>query len=64
MLAPPIEVLEARLIERWLGYGLSPEAAARRARGNDLANARLVLTQSERADLALGGKTAAAAGCA
>ncbi len=53
MIAPPIEVLEARLIDRWLDHGLSPEAAARRARGNDLANARLVIAESARADLVL-----------
>ncbi|MGS4944707.1 uridine kinase [Meridianimarinicoccus sp. RP-17] len=51
MIAPPIAVLEERLIERWLSYGLSPEAAATRARGNDLANARTVLALSAAADL-------------
>ena len=54
MIAPPVEVLEARLIYRWLEHGLSAEAAARRARGNDLANARLVMAQSATADLVLG----------
>ncbi|MCR9149117.1 MAG: hypothetical protein NXH83_03015 [Rhodobacteraceae bacterium] len=35
--------LERRLIERWRDHGLDPAAAAERARGNDLRNARLVL---------------------
>lgn len=46
-LAPPLEVLEQRLIQRWLDEGLSPKAAKARATGNDLTNARLVLNQSD-----------------
>lgn len=53
IIAPPIEVLEARLIDRWLGYGHSPEEAERKARGNDLVNARRVLEASAPADLTL-----------
>lgn len=53
MLAPPIEVLEQRLVARWLDHGMEPEAARARARGNDLANARRVIADSARADLAL-----------
>ncbi|MFC6671098.1 uridine kinase [Marinobacterium aestuariivivens] len=52
-LAPPVETLEERLILRWLNYGLSPEMAAEKARGNDLRNARLVLEKSVTADLLL-----------
>lgn len=53
MLHVPIATLEARLIQRWLDQGFSPEAAAQRARGNDLANARTVLERSVTADLTL-----------
>jgi pantothenate kinase len=53
MIAPPMPVLEARLVERWLGHGLPLEEAGRRARGNDLANARRVLDGSRPADLLL-----------
>ena len=54
MLAPPLEELEARLIARWLDHGLSRADAEARARGNDLMNARTVLSQSAEADLVLG----------
>ena len=53
MLAPPEPVLEARLLHRWRHYGLSPEAALQRARGNDLVNARRVLDGSAAPDLLL-----------
>lgn len=52
-LAPAVEVLEERLIHRWLRYGFSPEMAAEKARANDLRNARLVLEKSLAADLLL-----------
>jgi pantothenate kinase len=54
MIAPPLAVLEERLIARWLSHGLPPDAATARARGNDLVNARTVLDQSAPADLVLG----------
>ncbi len=38
----PLAELERRLIERWLSYGFDPEAAAAKARGNDLRNAERV----------------------
>jgi pantothenate kinase len=60
MIAPPLKVLEERLIDRWLSYGFAPEAAAARARGNDLANARTVLARSSVADLHLSPSGAAA----
>ncbi|WP_369932592.1 uridine kinase [Rhodovulum sp. 12E13] len=53
MIAPPMDVLEARLVARWLGHGLPPDEARRRARGNDLVNARRVLDGSRNADLVL-----------
>ncbi len=50
-LRPPVEVLRARLIERWLAHGHDPDAARARAEGNDLANARRVLNDSLPADI-------------
>ena len=52
-LQPTIETIEKRLIQRWLDHGLDPEAAALRARGNDLTNAKTVLTESRSADITL-----------
>lgn len=46
--------LEARLIARWLDHGLDQAAAERRARDNDLRNARTVLADSQHADIILG----------
>ncbi|MBV0914080.1 uridine kinase [Rhodobacteraceae bacterium ASV31] len=54
MIAPPETVLLERLVERWLTHGLSPEAARRRAAGNDLRNVRTVLSRSAPADLLIG----------
>lgn len=48
-----LEQLEQRLVERWLGFGHSPEQALKKAQGNDLINARLVLEHSLAADLTL-----------
>ena len=45
--------LEARLIQRWLDHGLTPEAARNRAQSNDLPNARLVGQRALRADVVL-----------
>jgi len=45
--------LEARLIQRWLDHGLTPEAARIRAHRNDLPNARLVGQTVLRADVVL-----------
>jgi fructokinase len=50
----PLAVLEARLIQRWLDHGLSQADAEARARGNDLANAALVIEHRTPADLTLG----------
>ena len=49
----PEAVLRARLVERWVAHGLSPEDALARAEGNDLPNARRVLTGSITADHAV-----------
>jgi len=52
-LSPGLGILEDRLRQRWIDHGLDPEAARRRARQNDLVNARLVMEQSAPADLLL-----------
>lgn len=49
----PLDELERRLIQRWLDHGLDPEAAAARARGNDLVNAQLVVEHSQSADVTI-----------
>ena len=51
LLDEPEEALEHRLVARWLEHGLSPEAAAERARRNDLANAHVVREMSRRPDV-------------
>ncbi len=53
MINAPLEVLEARLVERWLMHGLDQGEAKKRARGNDLSNARHVLGNSAESDLIL-----------
>jgi fructokinase len=50
LIAPPGDVLEARLVQRWLDHGLPLPAATERARGNDMRNAGTVLTNSTPAD--------------
>jgi pantothenate kinase len=50
-LKPSIETIEERLVQRWLGYGFDQQTAEARAKGNDLANARLVLAESRPADI-------------
>ena len=51
MIDVPEDVLERRLVQRWLDHGLAPEAALARARQNDLPNAARVRTASVTADL-------------
>lgn len=46
-------VLLNRLIERWRDQGFDPVSAERRARENDLVNARLVMANSRAADLTM-----------
>ena len=43
--------LERRLMQRWRYYGYSDEDAMRKARGNDMVNARVVAATAGRADL-------------
>jgi len=50
----PEAELRQRLIQRWLDHGLSRAAAVRRAEGNDIPNARRVITRPLAADLVLG----------
>jgi fructokinase len=50
LMAPPPEVLEGRLVLRWLDHGLPLPAATQRARGNDMVNAATVLSESIGAD--------------
>ena len=51
MIDAPEDVLERRLVERWLAYGLDRDAALRRARLNDLPNARHVRAGSRTAGI-------------
>lgn len=53
MLAPPIEVLEERLWDRWRGYKLSEEEASAKVYGNDLPNGRLILENRRASDMTL-----------
>ena len=53
MLAPPMEVPRARLIDRWLTHGHDAAAAEARASANDLPNAELILSGSLPADILL-----------
>ena len=47
---PGMDILEERLIGRWLSYGLDPVEARKRASINDLENAQTVLECSRAAD--------------
>ena len=49
----PDKVLEMRLIERWLSYGLSDDEARARAQSNDLPNARRIQARRLATDLTL-----------
>jgi pantothenate kinase len=52
-LVVPMEELERRLIDRWIGLGFERGAAEERARSNDLENARRVLAHGAPADVEL-----------
>jgi fructokinase len=52
----PLPELEARLIRRWRGHGLSEADARARALGNDIPNAGLVCAGSRKADWVLSQK--------
>ena len=43
---PGMEILEKRLIDRWLSYGMDNESAENRAFGNDIPNAKNVIENS------------------
>ena len=45
-LEAPLDELRRRLVARWRDHGMDPEAAAARAEGNDLRNARRVERES------------------
>ncbi len=47
----PDDILQQRLVQRWLSHGLSAEEALTRARSNDLPNAATVREQSLAADI-------------
>ncbi|KLN59788.1 hypothetical protein WH96_15480 [Kiloniella spongiae] len=49
----PMETLETRLIQRWLDYGLTKDAAVKRALSNDIPNANFVNSNSLPADIIL-----------
>ena len=51
----PPPVLQQRLQDRWITYGLPPDQALRRATGNDLKNAALVAASSSKADITVSG---------
>lgn len=46
LLAPPLDVIEARLTERWQSYDYTPARLRAKIDGNDLPNARRVLSGS------------------
>ncbi|MCV6822961.1 MULTISPECIES: nucleoside triphosphate hydrolase [Halocynthiibacter] len=52
--SPTLEVLENRLIQRWIEHGFDSPTALKRAKMNDLPNAALVVNNSVAADLTLG----------
>lgn len=55
----PLEVLKARLLDRWADF--PAEVAARKVEQNDLPNARLVIADSMPPDLRLTGRDGPAA---
>ena len=50
MLTPPCAEIQARLLQRWIDHGHTPEAARTRRDANDLTNAKLVLANALPAD--------------
>ena len=51
----PMAELEHRLVERWLSFGFSPEAALAKARSNDIANAERVARAIVPVDMKISG---------
>jgi pantothenate kinase len=52
-LREPMDELERRLVDRWLGYGFERDAARTKALGNDIPNARRVNDNLGKVDLVL-----------
>ncbi len=52
MIDVSMDVLRARLMERWRGHGFDESASTAKVEGNDLPNAQLVIDQSVKADIA------------
>jgi fructokinase len=52
-LSPPRDILEQRLLQRWLDHGMSLEDAKTRAIGNDMKNADLIAAGQRPADITL-----------
>ncbi|MDQ0456281.1 nucleoside triphosphate hydrolase [Rhizobium paknamense] len=50
---PPLEVLEERLRQRWVHYGLDEAAIDWKLNGNDLPNGRRVIASSRPADISV-----------
>ena len=49
----PAEVLETRLMQRWLDHGYSPQDATRKVHQNDMLNANTVIADALPADITL-----------
>jgi pantothenate kinase len=47
----PEDLLRRRLVERWRGYGFTPEEIEAKVEGNDIPNGRFVISNSKAADL-------------
>lgn len=50
----PRDVLEARLMQRWLDLGISEEVSRQKVEGNDLLNADIIEARSQPADISFG----------
>ncbi|MEP5154051.1 phosphoribulokinase [Planktotalea sp.] len=53
MLEVPLDVLQERLVQRWLKHGYDAEGALERAMRNDIPNAKTVVEKSRAADVIL-----------
>ena len=51
---PGMDILEKRLIDRWLSYGMDNESAKNRAFGNDIPNAKNIIENSLPANILIG----------
>ena len=54
LLDVPRDVLQARLVQRWLDHGMSREDAIARANGNDMLNVDTVINRSRTPDFTVG----------